>query len=111
MTTGIERRNEGWSAVQTADVAINRSYGDYYRQALDEHIATGREFTADDIRDRAEELAPRDAAPHSPNLLPAILGSATRNHRIAPVAFTKAGRRTRHGSRNLIFRGVRSNAA
>lgn len=31
MTTGLERRDEGWSAVQAADQAVNRGYGDYIR--------------------------------------------------------------------------------
>lgn len=103
MTAGLERRDEGWSAVQAADVAVHRGYGDYIRAALNGLCQCGDPFTADDVAEVAQQLA--DAAghhryTHSPNLIGAVMGAAARNHRI-----TRTGnrRRSTHPSRNAAY--------
>lgn len=103
MTTGLERRDEGWSAVQAADAAVNRMYGDHIRDALIDLIQLGEPFTADDIADRARERAGYCGdldEPHSPNLIGSIIGTAARAGRI-----TRTGnrRRSTHPSRNAAY--------
>ncbi|MGC5028180.1 hypothetical protein ACLQ3K_25825 [Tsukamurella sp. DT100] len=103
MTAGLEHRDEGWSAVQAADVAPHRGYGDIIRGALNDWIEHGEPFTADDIADRARELAGyagRLNEPHSPNLIGSIIGTAARAGRI-----TRTGnrRRSTHPSRNAAY--------
>lgn len=103
MTTGLERRDEGWSAVQAADVAVNRGYGDHIRDALADLIEHGEPFTADDVAERAQTIAGYAGhlgEPHSPNLLGSIIGTAARTGRI-----TRTGRRCRstHPTRNAAY--------
>lgn len=101
MTTGLERRNEGWSAVQAADVAAHRGYGDFIRNALEDLIDAGEPFTADDIDRRARgKWGSRTLGPHSPNLIGSIIGNAARTGRI-----TRTGnrRRSTHPSRNAAY--------
>lgn len=104
MTTGLERRDEGWSAVQAADRAVNRDYGDHIRAALVGLIDSGRPFTSDDVADLASRSAalchPHCREPHSPNLIGSIIGTAARAGRI-----TRTGnrRRSTHPSRNAAY--------
>lgn len=107
MTTGLERRNEGWSAVQAADVAPHRNYGKVIRRALDQCIQLGEPFTSDDVDRIAREMNAIDIPgvgraypPHSPNLIGSIIGNAARTGRI-----TRTGnrRRSTHPSRNAAY--------
>lgn len=105
MTTGLERRDEGWSAVQAADAAVNRMYGEHIRIALDDLIAAGEPFTSDDVARLAAADADRlghgcCCGPHSPNLIGSIIGTAARTGRI-----TRTGnrRRSTHPSRNAAY--------
>ncbi|MBM7280319.1 hypothetical protein JTZ10_21480 [Gordonia rubripertincta] len=104
-TTGRRLRADGTSAVVAADVAIHRGYGDHVRAALDELIKSGKQFTADDVRARI----PEDVAPHSANVLPAIIGGYAAAHRIVSVGMTRPARPSRRYSRNLVW--VRGDAA
>lgn len=104
MTTGLERRDEGWSAVQAADQAANRDYGDHIRAALAWLIKTGEPFTSDDVAriaaDDANVCICCATKPHSPNLIGSIIGTAARAGRI-----TRTGnrRRSTHPSRNAAY--------
>lgn len=120
MTTGLERRDEGWSAVQAADVAIHLGYGEYIQLALDDLIAAGQPFSSDEVKERAKEIVqaryeryakaladmglqpkpPATPAPPAPNLIGSIIGTAARAGRI-----TRTGnrRRSTHPSRNAAY--------
>ncbi|UYL86899.1 hypothetical protein SEA_RAVENCO17_46 [Gordonia phage RavenCo17] len=98
-TTGRALREDGTTAVAAADTAINRGYGDHVRDALDAMIAAGEPFNADDIRARI----PDGVEPHSPNLLPAIIGGYAAARRIKSVGMTRPARPSRRYSRNLVW--------
>lgn len=103
MTTGLERRDEGWSAVQAADQAVNRDYGDHICAALDLLIDKGEPFTTDDVTELAAWGAARcmwRCEPHSPNLIGSIIGTAARAGRIQR---TGNRRRSTHPSRNAAY--------
>lgn len=98
-TTGESLRAEGQSAVIAADTAIHRNAGEAIRDALDWCIAVGQPFTAEDVR----ALLPTNVEPHSPNLLPAIMGGYASSGRITAVGMCKPTRPSRRHSRNLIW--------
>ncbi|MET9329507.1 hypothetical protein [Tsukamurella sp. NPDC003166] len=106
-TEGLARRDDGWSAVQAADAAVNREYRPHYEQALIELIALGKPFTADDVEQRAENDAEGcpclATGPHSPNLIGSVLGRAAKCGRIRR---TGARRRSTHPARNAAYNPV-----
>ena len=106
IAAGMAARHEGQSAVIAADKALNREHGDFIRAALDAYVTNGDTFSADDIRDVAARLA-EDCGHRfdpSPNLLPAILGGAAASGRIVSVGWVNSTRRTRHASKNRVYR-------
>ncbi|KNX38067.1 hypothetical protein [Luteipulveratus halotolerans] len=105
MSTGQELRDEGTAAVIAADVAPHRGYGDHVRAALDALANGGMTFTAEDVRELADKLAPADVEPHSPNLIPAVMGGWASAGRIHAVRMTKTTRASRRYSRNLVWLG------
>ncbi|AXH48378.1 hypothetical protein SEA_POLLUX_48 [Gordonia phage Pollux] len=98
-TTGRALREEGTSAVVSADTAAHRGYGDHVRNALDAMIAAGEPFNADDIRAQI----PDGVEPHSPNLLPAIIGGYAAAGRIKSIGMVRPARASRRYSRNLMW--------
>ncbi|QLF83885.1 hypothetical protein SEA_MOOSEHEAD_44 [Gordonia phage Moosehead] len=99
LTTGRALRDAGTSAVVAADTAVHRGYADHVRDALDELIAAGVSFNADDVR----ALIPNGVEPHSPNLLPAIIGGYAAAGRIRAVGLVRPARASRRHSRNLVW--------
>ena len=100
MSTGLDLRHEGITANLAADVAPHRGYGELVREVI-EDMQRGREFSADDIRG----LLPLDAPqPHHPNVLPSVFGALASAGVIVRVGEVNAARRTRHGSRNAVWR-------
>lgn len=99
-------KHEGWQQTTHNDPG----YGDYIKTALTEYIESGQTFVVDDITDRARELAPDGATPHSPNLIGAIIGSWAAHGHIEAVGFRKAGKTSRRGARVFVFRAVKSAA-
>lgn len=102
--TGMQLRNEGQAAVIAADTAAHRDYRRTLQAVLDDLIAARLPFTADDVRRIALERDPCCAP--SPNLLPALIGSAARHHRIIPAGWINSSRPTRHASRNRLWVGA-----
>lgn len=98
-TNGKALRDDGQSAVIAADTAVHRGAGDHIRDALDHLIKTGYQFTADDVR----ALLPADVEPHSPNLLPAIMGGYAQAGRITAIGMCRPTRASRRHSRNLVW--------
>lgn len=94
MTTGHALRDQGQAAVLAADVAPHRGYADLVRAVVEDFLI---EFTAEDIREVVEDVWP-DVQPHSPNVLPAVLGSLASAGRIRAVGHTRCTRSSRrHG--------------
>lgn len=104
--TGIELRDQGMEAVIAADVSVHRGAGEYIKDTIAELARTGREFTAEDVR---AELAgnPKvvDALAMKPNLLPALMGSASKSGQIISVGMRRPKRASRRASRNLVWIG------
>lgn len=98
--TGEQLRADGTENVLAADESITRGYGDLVREAID---AQGDTFTAEDLRRHIAARYP-DAAPHHPNVLPAIIGTLAYQEQIVCVGVTRTTRRSRHSSRNLVWR-------
>jgi len=85
-------------------LAIENASLDYKTEivkALDWLIGLGVPFTADDVRD----MVPDHLSGH-PNVLPALLGSRARNGLIVPMGRYRTTRRTRHSSKNQVWRAA-----
>lgn len=104
--TGDDLRDDG-QAVVIADDAVEANAGKIIRATLRRLIETGEQFSADDIRSEVEgyDLVAR-AMFKRPNLLPAIIGGASRKGLIEPIGIVKPTRASRHANRNLIWRAT-----
>lgn len=101
MTSGQQLRMEGIDANLAAAQSINRTYRDHAETILAGFARSGREFTADDIR----QAIPAGLEPHHPNVLPSLLGQWSAQERIQPVDWAMSQRRSRHSSRNRVWVG------
>jgi len=99
MTT-LDLRHEGMAANLAADVAAHRSYGALVRDVIERLIPSGGEFSADDVR----RMLPPNAEPHHPNVLPSVFGTLAAQGVIVRCGEVNAARRSRHGSRNAVWR-------
>ncbi|MGZ1491277.1 hypothetical protein [Brevibacterium sediminis] len=104
--TGEQLRNEGQHIVEVND-SVEANAGAVIRAVLDRFIESGEPFSADEIRDA---LGGNDAVERAmfkrPNLLPAIIGGASRKGLIEPIGIVKPTRPSRHANRNLIWRAT-----
>ena len=103
MTTGTQLRGQGQADVLAADVAAHRGYAEHVHDAVDQLVAAGVHFDAEDVR----ALVPEGVEPHSPNLLPAILGSMAANDRIRAVGHRRCTRPSRRAGWMRIWAGGR----
>lgn len=97
--TGVQRRDAGQALV------IDNSPADYKAAAItaiDALIAEMQPFTADDVY----ALIPVELSPHSPNVVPALLGSRAKNGQIVSEGYVKTPRPSRHASKNQIWRAA-----
>lgn len=101
-SAGATLRDKGIADVLAADTAVHRSYAQHAREVIDQFIAEGRTFTADDVR--AE--IPDGIDCHHPNVLPAVFGDLSRKERIVRVGDYFSTRRSRHRGRASVWRGV-----
>ena len=98
MTTAAQLRDAGQADVLAADTAPHRDYASLVREAIAE-LDEGPDFhfTAEDVRWIVERHYP-EVQPHSPNVLPAVLGSLASAGRIRAVGHTRCTRSSRrHG--------------
>lgn len=102
MTTPLDLRHEGIKANLAADVAPHRGYGELVRGFIN-GMPRGYEFSADDVR-RAMDQLHRGTEPHHPNVLPSVFGTLAQAGVIIRVGEINAARRSRHGSRNAVWR-------
>lgn len=106
VTTGIELRDEGIANVIAADVAPHKMAGKFIKATIAEYAASGREFTADDVREGLKDnpTVVRELAA-KPNLLPAHMGAASQTGLIHAVGMYRPSRASRRASRNLVWIG------
>ncbi|TSI12665.1 hypothetical protein [Brevibacterium aurantiacum] len=104
--TGDDLRDTGQTIV-TANDAVEANAGKIIRDTIGWLIESGQHFSADDIRAELEgnDLVAR-AMFKRPNLLPAIIGAASRKGLIEPIGIVKPTRPSRHSNRNLIWRAT-----
>lgn len=96
---GQHLRDEGTARV------IDNSPADYKTAAvaaIDLLIDSRQAFTADEVY----ALIPVELSPHSPNVVPALLGSRARNGQIVSLGYVKTSRKTRHASKNQVWRAA-----
>lgn len=98
MTAGLTARHEGIEANLATDAAVNRGYGELVRGVI-EYFPRGYEFSADDVR-----ALIKGQQPHHPNVLPSVFGTLASAGVIVRVGEVNAARRSRHGSRNAVWR-------
>jgi hypothetical protein len=95
--TGAQLKADGIAAVLAADTAVHRDYADLVRESVEWWGEAGQRFSAEDVRVYIGLRYP-DAQPHSPNVLPAVLGSLAAAGRIEAVGHTRCTRSSRrHG--------------
>lgn len=106
MTTGIELRGQGAEAVIAADVAVHRGAGVFIRSVIQEYADSGVEFTAEDVREALKDntIVVRELS-SKPNLLPALMGNASKGGLIRCVGMCRSSRASRRASRNLVWVG------
>lgn len=103
---GVDLRDDGQNVVIVND-AVEANAGKLIRATLHRLIQRGQHFSADDVREELErnQLVAR-AMFKRPNLLPAIIGGASRKGLIEPIGIVKPTRPSRHANRNLIWRAT-----
>ena len=99
MNSGIQARNQGWQKV-IENCPID--YNVIAQAAVDYLISVGDPFTVEDVR----ALIPDGVEAHSPNYLPALLGSRARCGHIVPMGRYRTTRRTRNSSKNQVWRAA-----
>lgn len=104
--TGEELRDAGQHIVEVND-SVEANAGAVIRSVIERLIKSGEPFSADEIRDALEgNEAVERAMFKRPNLLPAIIGGASRKGLIEPIGIVKPSRPSRHANRNLIWRAT-----
>lgn len=105
--TGDDLREDGQTIV-TANDAVEANAGKIIRAVVQRLIESGQHFSADDIRGEIEDNETVERAMFKrPNLLPAIIGAASRKGLIEPIGIVKPTRPSRHSNRNLIWRATK----
>lgn len=92
--TGEQLRDQGYSDVLAADASIARGTRKHIERGLDELIALGLPFTADDLHAWLGD----DVQPHSVNLVPALFGTYRCAGRIVPTGWVTSTRPSRHAA-------------
>jgi hypothetical protein len=96
-------RRTGQETNLAAASAGHRRYRETVETVLAELVASGRPFTADDIRRAIPDEV--DAEAHSPNVLPSVLGIWAARRVIVPCGEYRSRRRSRRASRNRVWIG------
>ncbi|GGU73499.1 hypothetical protein [Lentzea flava] len=96
---GLADRKQGQEANLAAAVAAHRRHREAAEVVLDELVASGQPFTAEDIR----RGIPTGIEAHSPNVLPSLIGTWAARRRIVPCGEYRSRRRSRRASRNRVW--------
>ncbi|GGM65042.1 hypothetical protein GCM10012275_39480 [Longimycelium tulufanense] len=107
LALGFADRRTGQESNLAAATATHRAYREHAERALAALVADGRPFTADDIR----RAIPEDVEPHSPNVLPSVLGIWAARRVIVPCGEYRSPRRARRASRNRVWVAGRATSA
>lgn len=99
LALGFADRHAGQEATLAAAVAVNRDYRAAAEVALAALVREGRPFTAEDVR----KAVPDGVEPHSPNVLPSVLGTWAARRLIVPCGEYRSRRRSRRASRNRVW--------
>ncbi|MEV7042245.1 hypothetical protein [Amycolatopsis sp. NPDC051061] len=99
LALGFADRHAGQEANLAAAVAVNRNYRAAAEAALAALVREGRPFTAEDVRN----AVPDSVEPHSPNVLPSVLGTWAARRLIVPCGEYRSRRRSRRASRNRVW--------
>lgn len=99
--TGAQLRDAGIADAFAADVAINRDYASALWEALDVLLAYGYPFTADDLRRELPEPL-RESIP--PNLVGAVIKTASARGEIVQVGFVTSSRARRRAGVMRLWR-------
>lgn len=106
MTTGIDLKLQGTDQIIESDRQRDHA-GEYIADAIQTLIATGRDFTAEDVREQLRDKpAVLAVMAERPNLLSAHFAGASRSGDIRPVGFTIPARASRHGSVIRVWRAA-----
>lgn len=106
MTTGAELKQLGTDLIIESD-RQRENAGEHIAEAIEACAATGRDFTAEDVRDQLRDKpAVLAVMAERPNLLSAHFAGASRSGDIRPVGFTIPARASRHGSVIRVWRAA-----
>jgi len=98
---GEQLKMVGIDACLAGATSVMRTYRQQAEQIIHDLIRAGDPFTADDVR----RAMPPDLEPHSPNVLPSLLGNLASKGEITSVDWRISRRRSRHASRNRVWIG------
>lgn len=98
-SAGQALRDEGWARVTTN---APDTYKTAAVAAINYLMATGDPFTVDHVY----ELIPVELSPHSPNVVPALLGGRAKAGQIVSMGRFRTERPTRHSSKNTVWRAA-----
>jgi len=102
MTTGEQLKLDGIIATLAAATVGHHDHPGRIQSAIDELIALGQPFSADNVRDRL----PKDTCAWMndyPNVLPALFGNHSRSGRIRQIGWCSPARKARHGNVNRLW--------
>ena len=99
LALGFADRHAGQEANLAAAAAVHRNYRAAAEAALAALVCEGRPFTAEDVR----KAVPDGVEPHSPNVLPSVLGTWAARRLIVPCGEYRSRRRSRRASRNRVW--------
>ena len=106
MTTGFDLKVLGTDLIIESDRQRDNA-GEHIADAIQALIASGRDFTAEDVREQLRDKpAVLAVMAERPNLLSAHFAGASRSGDIRPVGFTIPARASRHGSVIRVWRAA-----
>lgn len=105
MTTGEQLKLEGMTATLAAATVGYHDHPHRIAEALYQLIQSGREFSADHVRDRVPPETRAWMIDH-PNVLPAQFGMHRRAGVIRQTGWCSPARKQRHGNPNRIWIGA-----
>ena len=106
MTTGIDLKLQGTDQIIESDRQRDKA-GEHIAEAIQTLIATGRDFTAEDVRDQLRDKPAVLAVMRAwPNLLPAHMRIAATQGLVRATGFRTASRASRRGSVIRVWRAA-----
>lgn len=117
-SVGVQLSLVGQDAVLAAATVGHHDHPGRIETALQFLICSGREFSADHVRDlvppdtrdwlKLTSIGPDGKVSTNGNVLSSIIGRASRGGRIQQTGWCQAARKERHANINRIWKGVRA---